>query len=32
MWVVADRLAQPYGFWSPFAPPPGMANMYPKAA
>lgn len=32
MWVVADRLAQPYGYWRPFAPPPGMANMYPKAA
>jgi alpha/beta hydrolase family protein len=32
MWVVADRLSQPYGYWHPFAPPPGMAGMYPKAA
>ncbi|PRY40695.1 esterase/lipase family protein [Umezawaea tangerina] len=32
MWVIADRLSQPYGYWHPFAPPPGMANMYPKAA
>ncbi|MEU4804770.1 alpha/beta hydrolase [Actinosynnema sp. NPDC023587] len=28
-WVVADRLAQPAGEWSPFTPPPGMARMFP---
>jgi pimeloyl-ACP methyl ester carboxylesterase len=32
MWVVADRLAQRQGRWKPFAPPPGMARMYPGAA
>ncbi|CCH29880.1 alpha/beta fold hydrolase [Actinosynnema sp. NPDC047251] len=28
-WVVADRLAQAEGEWSPFTPPPGMARMFP---
>jgi pimeloyl-ACP methyl ester carboxylesterase len=32
LWVVADRLAQAEGTWQPFAPPPGMANLYPNVA
>ncbi|MEU5694991.1 alpha/beta hydrolase [Actinosynnema sp. NPDC020468] len=31
LWVVADRLALPEGRWRPFAPPPGMARMFPAA-
>jgi pimeloyl-ACP methyl ester carboxylesterase len=32
LWVVADRLAQAEGTWAPFAAPPGMARLYPRAA
>ena len=32
LWVVADRLAQAEGTWAPFAAPPGMAGLYPRAA
>ncbi|MBP2335233.1 pimeloyl-ACP methyl ester carboxylesterase [Saccharothrix coeruleofusca] len=31
LWVIADRLAQRHGRWRPFAPPPGMARMFPAA-
>ncbi|ATE53373.1 esterase/lipase family protein [Actinosynnema pretiosum] len=31
LWLVADRLAQPRGRWHRFAPPPGMARMFPAA-
>ena len=27
--AVADRLAQPEGYWAPFRPPPGTARLYP---
>jgi hypothetical protein len=30
VWAVADRLAQPDGEWTPFAPPPLLARFYPS--
>jgi hypothetical protein len=32
MWVVADRLSQPEGTWSPFAAPSVARHLYPTPA
>jgi hypothetical protein len=31
LWVIADRLAQPLGAWTPFGPSPMVARLFPRS-
>ena len=31
LWVIADRLAQPIGAWTPFRPSPVVARLFPRS-
>jgi hypothetical protein len=31
LWVIADRLAQPLGAWTPFRPSPVVAHLFPRS-